>query len=65
MKRNPNNLKNQRRIRAAARLEARMKLQDKDLLATAKCLRTDPNIGTVAYREQMKAELERTKAKIV
>jgi hypothetical protein len=55
-----NNPKNLRRISAASRLEARLKLPDAKLLETAARQRE-----IVEYRTEMNAELARLKAKIV
>lgn len=56
-----NNIKNFRRARAIKRLEARLKLSDKELFATAKCLKPGTNDGIKDYRARMTAELEHTK----
>lgn len=71
-----NNLKNFRRQRAAARLEAYLKLSDKELIATSKRFRTSdgiPRLGThtnmaaavKAYREERQQELTVLKSRIV
>lgn len=56
-----NNAKNFRRARAIKRLEARLKLSDKELFASAKSLKPGTNDGIVDYRKRMTAELENTK----
>lgn len=56
-----NNLKNFRRARAIKRLEARLKLSDKELFASAKSLKPGTNDGIVDYRKRMALELEHTK----